>query len=81
MTAPLPPSDERHLGRHHGHEQHVGVERQARHVDDGVGRPLCTSMRGSAIVSAVRLRHAASIMRSVIGVAALPMSIWPQAMS
>src|SRR3954464_5553220 len=30
LTAP----DERHLGRHHGHELHVGIERQARHVGD-----------------------------------------------
>jgi mannosyltransferase len=29
----LPAADERHLGRHHRHEQHVGVEWQARHVD------------------------------------------------
>ena len=32
----LPPPDERHLGRHHRHEQHVGVERKPGHVGDGV---------------------------------------------
>ena len=31
-------ADERHLRRHHRHEQHVGVERQAGHVDDGLRR-------------------------------------------
>src|SRR5690606_3856982 len=33
----LPPPDERHLRRHDGHELDVGVERQADHVDHGVG--------------------------------------------
>src|SRR4026209_1702753 len=32
--------DERHLRRHHREEQHVGVERQARHVDHRVGHRL-----------------------------------------
>ena len=36
----LPASDKRHLVGHHRHEQHVGVERQARHIDDGVGHVL-----------------------------------------
>src|SRR5579872_5888253 len=30
---PSAASHERHQVGHHGHEQHVGVERQARHVD------------------------------------------------
>ena len=42
----LAAADEGHLGRHHGHEQDVGLERQARHVDD---RPATcsTSIVGS----------------------------------
>src|SRR5258706_6986716 len=31
-----PPSDERHLAGHHGHEQPIDVERQAGHIADRV---------------------------------------------
>ena len=30
----LAPADERHLGRHDGHGEHVGRERQVRHMRD-----------------------------------------------
>ena len=73
-------ADERHLGRHDGHEQDVGVERQARHVEHGVGdvarRPSSARPRSSR-----RPAGTPSLIRAVISVAALPMSIWPQAMS
>jgi hypothetical protein len=74
------PGTRRHLRRHHRHEQHVGVERQAGHVDDGAADVASASMRGSAIREPSGCRTPAA-MRSVSGVAALPMSIWPQAMS
>src|SRR5258706_14459017 len=38
--AVLTPSDERHLAGHHGHEQYIGVERQARHIGDRVAPRL-----------------------------------------
>jgi hypothetical protein len=31
----LAPTDERHLGRHDGHGEHVGRGRQVRHMRDG----------------------------------------------
>ena len=36
----LPSADEGHLGRHDGHGEDVGRERQVRHVDDGVADVL-----------------------------------------
>ncbi len=78
----LSPPDERHQVRHHRHEQHVGVERQAWRCRPPPGRrrrrscaarppcgrpPACTPWPCT--------------MRSVSGVAALPMSIWLQQMS
>ena len=33
----LSPADVGHVGRHDGHELHVGVEREVGHVEDGVG--------------------------------------------
>ena len=74
--------DERHLVRHHRHEQHVGIERQARHVDDrvaDVSRRPCAA-RSSCAPSGCRTPSPCT-MRSVNGVAALPMSICPQQMS
>ena len=56
-AARLPPPDERHLCRHHGHEQDVGFERQARHVDDGVRDVLHVHQRFDRDL-AVRLQHA-----------------------
>ena len=35
--ASSPASDKGHLGGHHGHELYIGVQRQTRHVDDGLG--------------------------------------------
>ena len=64
-----------------GHELHVGVERQAGHVDDRVGDVLHVHARLDGAMRAVGLRHAAASCAAVISVAALPMSIWPQAMS
>ena len=42
---PILPSRRRHLRRHHGHELHVRIERQARHVD---APPCATCPRPSA---------------------------------
>jgi hypothetical protein len=36
----LPPPHERHLRRHHRHELHVRLQRQVRHINDGVGHQL-----------------------------------------
>ena len=75
------PPHERHLGRHDGHEQHVGIERQAGHVGDGVADGLRVHAR-LVLHRAIGLHHTGpATMRSVMGVAALPMSIWPTAMS
>ena len=56
-SAALPAADERHLRRHHGQEQDVGVQRQARHVDDRPGDVLHVHRRLDGD-SPVRLRHA-----------------------
>jgi hypothetical protein len=74
-----PAPDKRHLGSHHGHELHIGVQRQIRHIDHGLGH-VPHIHAGLHHLRAVGLRTPAA-MRSVISVAALPMSIWPQAMS
>ena len=74
-------ADERHLRRHHGHEQHVRVERQASPCRPPPGRRGSTSHRRLGRDRAVGLRHARRRIGSVISVAALPMSICPQAMS
>ena len=72
-------ADIRHLRRHHGHELDVGLERQAGHIGDpardivhvdaGFGLDLAAGLQTASAVSSLRV------------VAALPMSIWPQAMS
>src|SRR6185312_10522497 len=49
--------DVRHLSGHHGHELHVGRERQAGHVDDGGGHVGDVHHRLGREL-AVRLRHA-----------------------
>src|ERR1700684_3883237 len=37
LTARLPSSHERHLGGHDGHELDIGVQRQLRHIEHGIG--------------------------------------------
>ena len=75
-----PPPHERHLGRHDRHRQDVGRERQARHVQRPPRRP-----RSASIVGSIAMRPSACgtpvVIRNAISVSALPMSIWPQAMS
>ena len=75
----LAAADERHLGRHDRHEQHIGVERQAGHVDDGVGDVLDVHRRFDGDLPLAC--GTPSAMRAAMSVSALPMSIWPQAMS
>ena len=72
-------ADERHLRCHHGHEQHVGVERQTRHIDHGPRDIAGIHPR----LHAHRPHPPAfpCAMRAVISVSALPMSICPHAMS
>ena len=62
----LPSPDIRHLGGHHGHEQHVGVERQAGHVDHGVGDAADVHHRFGGD-RAVGLRHADGHRRGHLG--------------
>ena len=76
LAAPL----ERHLGRLDVHEQHVGVERQARHVADGRAAVLHVEHRLRALTSPLACGTPA-FMRPPMAVSALPMSSWPQAMS
>ena len=76
----LAAADEGHLGRHDRHELHVGVERQVRPCRRSARPTSSTSMRGSTMTVPLGWTMPLA-MRSVISVAALPMSIWPQAMS
>jgi len=75
------PAFEWHLGRLHRHEQHVGVERQARHVNHRAADMVGVHARLD-LFRQIGLQHAfACAMRSVSGVMALPISTWPQQMS
>ena len=69
----LPASHERHLRRHDGQELDVGVDRQARHVDDCARHVRDVHQRLDRDL-AVRLWHSVAI-RAAISVSALPMSI------
>ena len=71
-------ADIRHPRRHDRHQLDIRLERQAGHVGNPRARRPRTSMRasGSTLPLACRRPRAVSSLRSV---AALPMSIWPQA--
>jgi hypothetical protein len=79
VASALTAADERHLRRHHREELHVGLERQAGHVHDR-SATACTSISGSTAISPLACGTPVA-MRAAMSVAALPMSIWPQAMS
>src|ERR1700722_10674660 len=66
LTRPSAAPYERHLRRHHRHKEDVGVERQARHVDNR-GRDVASIESRLDFDCAARLRHALTHPRSHLG--------------
>ena len=75
----LPATEVRHLRGHHRHRRDVAVQRQARHVHNGARHILYAHPRLGP-QAAIGLQDPLSHF-SVMSVAALPISIWPHAMS
>src|SRR5215475_6697013 len=70
---------QRHLRGHQRHELDIGVERQARDEHDGIGNVF--QIHAGSTIRVPLACMTPLVMRSVISVAALPISIWLHAMS
>ena len=72
-------SHKRHLVRHDGHEQNIGIKWQAGHVEDRAGDVF--GGHGGLDRHGLFAWGTPCFILAVIGVSALPISIWPQAIS